>query len=202
MSKATLIALCGALVMTGNAMAADDPFLWLEEVESERALDWARAQNQRAQARLEAHPAFESIHAHALEVVNSDDRIAMPALRGGMVYNFWRDAEHVRGLWRRTSLDSYRDESPQWEALLDLDELADAEDRNWVWAGSSCRYPDYDRCLVGLSIGGADAAVRREFDLEKASSPPTASSCRSPRATSAGGIATRSFSARPSPTSR
>jgi prolyl oligopeptidase len=167
MSKATLIALCGALVMTGNAMAADDPFLWLEEVESERALDWARAQNQRAQARLEAHPAFESIHAHALEVVNSDDRIAMPALRGGMVYNFWRDAEHVRGLWRRTSLDSYRDESPQWEVLLDLDELAGAEDRNWVWAGSSCRYPDYDRCLVGLSIGGADAAVRREFDLEK-----------------------------------
>ncbi|WP_206211821.1 prolyl oligopeptidase family serine peptidase [Wenzhouxiangella sp. XN24] len=148
-------------------MAADDPFLWLEDVEGEKALDWARAQNERALARLEAHPDFAAIHARNLEILTSDERIAMPALRGGQVYNFWRDAEHVRGLWRRTSLENYRADPPEWQVLLDLDRLAEAEDRNWVWAGSSCRYPDYDRCLVGLSVGGADAAVRREFDLDR-----------------------------------
>jgi len=166
-NKATWAALCGALVMTGNAMAADDPFLWLEEVEGEQALDWARAQNERSLGRLEAHPEFAAIHARNLEILTSEDRIAYPALRGSQVYNFWRDAEHVRGLWRRTTLDGYGKENPPWEVLIDLDQLADAEGRNWVWAGSTCRYPDYDRCLVGLSIGGADAAVRREFDLEK-----------------------------------
>jgi len=158
------LALVGALLITGNIMATDDPFLWLEEVEGEKALDWARAQNERALERLEAHPQFDAIYARNLEILTSEDRIAMPALRGGQVYNFWRDAEHVRGLWRRTSLESYRGEAPRWEKLLDVDELAQAEDRNWVWAGSSCRYPDYDRCLVGLSIGGADATAQREFD--------------------------------------
>ncbi len=167
MNKATLAALCGALVMTGNAMAAEDPFLWLEEVEGEQALDWARAQNEHSLGRLEAHPEFEAIHARNLEILTSDDRIAMPALRGGQVYNFWRDAEHVRGLWRRTTLSSYRQDDTAWEVIIDLDRLAEAEEQNWVWAGSSCRYPDYDRCLVGLSIGGADASVQREFDLHK-----------------------------------
>jgi len=167
MTKTRLLALAGALIISGHVMAADDPFLWLEEVESEKALDWARAQNERTLARLEAHPEFETIQSRNLEILTSEDRIAMPALRGGQVYNFWRDAEHVRGLWRRTSLDSYRADPPDWQVLLDLDRLAETEDRNWVWAGSSCRYPDYDRCLVGLSVGGADAAVRREFDLDK-----------------------------------
>lgn len=166
MNVSRLLALAGALAITGNIMAADDdPFLWLEEVEGEQALDWARAQNERALGRLEAHPEFDAIHARNLEILTSDDRIAMPALRGGQVYNFWRDAEHVRGLWRRTSLAGYGKQQPDWQVLLDVDRLAEAEDQNWVWAGSSCRYPDYDRCLVGLSVGGADAAVRREFDL-------------------------------------
>ncbi|MEX0914850.1 MAG: prolyl oligopeptidase family serine peptidase, partial [Wenzhouxiangellaceae bacterium] len=117
---------------------------------------------------------FEPIHGRALEILTSDDRIAYPSLMGGEVYNFWRDAEHVRGIWRKTSLQAYRDDdrddnrddNRDWDVILDVDKLADDEDENWVWAGSNCRYPDYDRCLVGLSIGGADAAVRREFDLE------------------------------------
>ncbi|NGP54161.1 S9 family peptidase [Thioalkalivibrio sp. XN8] len=164
--RTSLLALAGALVIAGNTMAAeDDPFLWLEAVEGEEALDWARAQNERSLGRLEAHPEFAAIHARNLEILTSDDRIAYPALRGGQVYNFWRDAEHVRGIWRRTTLASYGQDEPEWQLLLDVDRLAEAEDRNWVWAGASCRYPEYDRCLVGLSIGGADAAVRREFDL-------------------------------------
>jgi prolyl oligopeptidase len=144
---------------------AEDPYLWLEEVEGERALAWVRTENERSTQRLEGHPLFEAIRAKNLEILTSDARIPVPGLRGGVVYNFWRDDQHVRGLWRRTSRESYRADTPDWEILLDLDALAEAEDENWVWGGATCRHPDYDRCLVSLSIGGADARVVREFDL-------------------------------------
>ncbi|MFU8877626.1 MAG: prolyl oligopeptidase family serine peptidase, partial [Wenzhouxiangellaceae bacterium] len=162
------------LVASSLTMANEDPYLWLEEVEGPNALSWARGMNELSLAELEAHPLFDEIHARALEILTSDERIAYPSLMGGEVYNFWRDAEHVRGIWRKTALAEYRsddrddnrDDNRDWDVILDIDELAAAEEENWVWAGSGCRYPDYDRCLVGLSIGGADAAVRREFDLE------------------------------------
>ncbi len=158
-----------ALAISGVVMAEDDPFLWLEEVESERALEWAEGQNARSLEYLKAHELFEPIHDRALEILTSDDRIAYPSLMGGGIYNFWRDANHVRGVWRTTSRESYRSDAPEWDVIIDVDQLAIDEDENWVWAGASCRYPEYDRCLVGLSIGGADAAVRREFDLESRS---------------------------------
>ncbi len=144
----------------------NDPFLWLEEIESEQALDWAREQNERSVEFLESHPLFAPIHERNLDILTADDRIAYPSLRGGQIYNFWRDAEHVRGIWRMTSRENFRDERPEWDTIIDVDALAEAEDENWVWGGASCRYPDYDRCIIGLSIGGADANVRREFNLE------------------------------------
>ena len=156
-----------ALAETQEAsMHVEDPYLWLESVEGEDALAWARQQNERSEAYLQAHPLFDELQKRNLEILTSDERIAYPGLRGGEVYNFWRDAEHVRGIWRKTSLTDYRQSEPDWDVLLDVDALATTENENWVWAGSSCRYPDYDRCIIGLSIGGADAAVRREFDLK------------------------------------
>ncbi len=162
----------GMVLAASVAMASDqasemsDPFLWLEAVEGDEALNWAREQNTRSESYLKAHPLFDELQTRNLEILTSDERIAYPALRGGEIYNFWRDAEHVRGIWRKTTLDGYREDDDAWDVLLDVDALAEAEDENWVWAGSSCRYPDYDRCLIGLSVGGADAAVRREFDLK------------------------------------
>ena len=163
--------LAAALLSSGGAMAdtqaqSEDPFLWLEEVESEAALDWARGQNERSEERLKSHPLFEQLLDRNLETLTSEDRIAYPSLMGGQIYNFWRDATHVRGIWRKTSIEGYRKDDPEWDVLLDVDALADDDDENWVWAGSSCVYPRYDRCLIGLSRGGADAAVRREFDME------------------------------------
>jgi prolyl oligopeptidase len=158
------------LLASGAVMSDDDnndPYLWLEQVEAEEALDWAREQNERSEAYLQAHALFDPIHERSLQILTSEDRIAYPSLMGGRIYNFWRDANHVRGIWRTTSRENYASERPDWDVIIDVDKLAEAEDENWVWAGSSCRYPDYDRCLVGLSRGGADAAVRREFDLEK-----------------------------------
>ncbi len=162
--------LAAGVVACGAAMAespgtSEDPFLWLEEIESEAALDWARGQNERSEARLKSHPLFQGLLDRNLETLTSEDRIAYPSLMGGEIYNFWRDATHVRGIWRKTSVEGYRDQDPDWDVLLDLDDLAESEDENWVWAGSSCLYPSYERCLIGLSRGGADAAVRREFDM-------------------------------------
>ncbi|TVQ32201.1 MAG: S9 family peptidase, partial [Wenzhouxiangella sp.] len=159
-------AVLAAAVSVGSAMADEDAFLWLEEIEGEKPLAWAREQNERSEAFLKAHPLFDELHQRNLEILTSEDRIASPSLMGGRIYNFWRDASHVRGIWRTTSVESYRENRPSWDVIIDVDQLAADEDQNWVWAGANCRYPDYDRCLVGLSIGGADAAVRREFDME------------------------------------
>lgn len=140
----------------------------LEPIHSPTALAWAAEHTDDTVALLDAPDA--TVDRAALEsrirgVLDTNDRIAFPSRRGGHVYNFWRDAEHTRGLWRRTRLEDYRAGSPVWEILLDLDSLADAEDENWVWRGAHVRSPDHDRALVRLSRGGADAVVIREFDL-------------------------------------
>ncbi len=156
-----LIALFAATICVA---ADEDPYLWLEEVEGEKALNWVKERSAADTAVIEAVPEFEAIHARLLEIYNSQDRIPAPGIRGAWVYNFWRDAEHVRGIWRRTFLDEYVKESPAWETVLDIDALAEAEDENWVWKGASCLAPEYRHCMLTLSRGGADAAVRREFD--------------------------------------
>lgn len=150
------------------AQSADsDPYLWLEEVTSDQALAWAREQNAATQQELETAPGFKSLNQHLLAILESDDRIPAVSKRGAFYYNFWRDKRHVRGIWRRTTLEEYRKPAPAWETVLDLDALAEREKENWVWKGSSFLEPDFDRCLLSLSRGGADAAVVREFDVVK-----------------------------------
>ncbi|RMD87706.1 MAG: S9 family peptidase, partial [Alphaproteobacteria bacterium] len=151
---------------TTTIAGGEDPFLWLEEVEGERALAWAREQNERALARLETDPRFAAIRDAALAVYTAADRIPYGEIRNGNVDNFWQDKDHVRGLWRRATLASYASESPDWRTLLDLDALAAAEGENWVWKGADCLPPAFDRCVLRLSRGGADAVVLREFDTQ------------------------------------
>lgn len=165
--KFVIIASIGLAFAERNIMAEEDPFIWLEEIEGEKALAWAEAQNQVSLERIKGHSDFEAIYEKALAILTSEERIAYPSLRGGRIYNFWRDARNERGLWRVTSQEEYRGGNPTWEILIDVDQLAAEEERNWVWAGPVTRYPDYDRALIGLSIGGADASVWREFDMEK-----------------------------------
>lgn len=141
-----------------------DPFEWLEDTLGERALAWVRERNALSEAELTAHPEFSAMRAHLLSVLNAQDRIPMVSRRGSWFYNFWRDEDHKRGLWRRTTWDEYRKPEPQWETVLDLDALAQAEGENWVWAGARSLGPDYRLYLVSLSRGGADAKVVREFD--------------------------------------
>jgi prolyl oligopeptidase len=153
------------LFAAGSAAAADeDPYLWLEEVESEKALAWAGAKSAADTAILEAVPEYAEIYAKLVEIYNSSERIPNPGIRGAWIYNFWQDPDHERGIWRRTFLDEYVKTAPAWETVLDLDALAAAEGENWVWKGADCLEPEYRHCMISLSRGGADAAVEREFD--------------------------------------
>ncbi len=142
----------------------NDPFLWLEEVESERALAWVRERNQRSLGVLQGDPRFATLNAQALEIVNATDRIPSPSFWAKGISNFWQDRANVRGLWRRTTLDGYRGTSPVWETILDVDALARSEGKNWVFRGGNCLEPDERYCLVSLSDGGKDAVEIREFD--------------------------------------
>ncbi|MDX1660952.1 MAG: prolyl oligopeptidase family serine peptidase [Gemmatimonadota bacterium] len=144
----------------------DDPFLWLEEVEGERALGWVVERSEATLDRLSAHAVFDSIRNETLEILESDERIAYPQIEGETIYNFWQDDEHERGIWRRTSWVAYLSGDPDWETVLDIDALAEEEGVPWAFKGASCLAPEYRRCMVRLSRGGADAVEIREFDAE------------------------------------
>jgi prolyl oligopeptidase len=144
---------------------ATDPYLWLEEVEGDRAMAWVEEHNARSLGILQGDPRYDGLHEQALALVQARDRIPSPGFtREGAIDNFWQDATHVRGIWRRTTLDSYRTDAPQWETILDIDALSAAEGKNWVYKGSTCLQPEERLCLISLSDGGKDAVVLREFD--------------------------------------
>ncbi|BDH59196.1 hypothetical protein MTP03_41350 [Tsukamurella sp. PLM1] len=149
-----------------------DQYAWLEEVGSATALDWAREQGAASTARLTG-PRFDELESRALTILDTDQRIPYPVRRGEHLWNFWRDADHPYGLWRRTTLESFRTDSPEWDVVIDVDALREAEDENWVWHGAAVlrsESPDgarYDRALVSLSRGGADATVVREFSISR-----------------------------------
>ncbi len=144
---------------------ANDPRIWLEEVEGEDAIAWAEGQNERTFERLQGDARYQGLYDQALSVYQSEDRIPYGSFYGGYIWNFWQDADNTHGLWRRTTLESYLSEDPVWDVVLDLDALSEAEGRNWVWRGANCLAPDYSRCMLTLSDGGSDAAVRREFSI-------------------------------------
>jgi len=153
----------------GVEEAVADPYQWLEAVEAPEALDWVREHNAITEAELAATPEFKALEAELLAIYDSTERIPAVYKQGAWYYNFWRDEQHERGIWRRTTLDEYRKPAPAWETVLDLDALNAAEGTNWVWGGANCLRPPpgepYARCLIALSRGGADATVTREFDL-------------------------------------
>ena len=149
-----------------DAGKMDADHLYLEEVLGEQALGEVKAWNTRSLARLEADPRFKEMQAEALAILNSKDKIPYVSYRAGEVHNFWQDADHVRGVWRSSTLDSYLGDDIAWETILDFDALAKAENKNWVYKGNSCLPPLYEKCIVNLSDGGKDAVVRREFNTK------------------------------------
>ena len=144
----------------------EDPYLWLEQIEDAKSLDWARAQNAKTKAALEAVPGFKPNQERVRAILDAKDKVPYAYKQGKWLYNFWTDDVNPRGLWRRTTLAEYAKETPKWDVVIDVDALNKAENASWVWKGASCLYPKYERCLVNLSRGGGDSTVVREFDLE------------------------------------
>ena len=171
-----LIAIASAMVLASAAAASgadsgaarEDPFVWLERVDGERAMAWVRAEDAKTAAVLEEDARYSGLFEEALEIAEAKDRIPEPRLIGGRILNRWQDADHVRGIWRRTSLADYQKSAPSWTTILDLDALAAAEKANWFWSGADCEERAERRCMIGLSDGGEDAVTLREFDLRSA----------------------------------
>lgn len=165
-----VVSLAGALLSVMFCWIAvgattDDPFLWLEDVRGQRALNWVRAQNEQTLRSLRSDDGYSEALAEASAIVAAKDRIPYGSLAAGWVHNFWQDERHPRGVWRRTKLIDYRDNDPDWETLINLDALAASQGQDWSWRGTECLPPAYERCLIRLSSNGGDTIVVREFDV-------------------------------------
>jgi prolyl oligopeptidase len=156
-----------AVSLAAVPTAGQDPFLWLEQVHSERAMRWVKAENEKTDAVLTRDPRFAALFHDAKVIVEAKDRIPEPSVIAGQIFNFWQDADHAHGIWRQTSEADYRNAAPNWRTVIDLDALSKSEKGNWFWKGASCREPDEKRCIISLSDGGEDAVTLREFDLAK-----------------------------------
>lgn len=161
-----ILSLCvlGAIAAT-PAHAEEDNYLWLEEVEGAKPMEWVKQQNAVSAKEIKAFEDFDDLVSNSLAILNDKERIPYASRIGDYLYNFWKDEDHVRGIYRRTTMEEYKKASPKWETVLDIDKLGKEEGVNWVYKGFNCRYPENDRCFVSLSRGGADATEVREFDL-------------------------------------
>jgi prolyl oligopeptidase len=158
-----VLAFLSIAALTSSGAEPDDPYQWLEDIGGARPLAWVKEQNVESTGELAQSEAFRALNRRLLEILDSDARIPTIQKIGPLYYNFWRDAKNPRGLWRRTTLEQYRKDKPEWEIVLDLDALARQENENWVWHGAEALRPEHKLALVSLSRGGADAAVVREF---------------------------------------
>lgn len=168
MIRASLAALALSCSIAAVATAAPqdaDNYLWLEDIEGKKALDWVKKENAETDKLITGRPGFEADRKRAREILDDDRQIAEPGeVMGETITNFWRDAANPRGIWRQSPLDAYLAGKPIWTTLIDVDALGKTEKQSWVWHGADCLAPDYKRCLVSLSPGGTDADIVREWD--------------------------------------
>lgn len=158
-----LILLAG-IVAASFSWASEDPYLWLEGIDDEKALDWVRAENKSTADRLESSPLFAELYSQAKDALNSASRLPSVYQEENWLYNFWKDDQHPRGIFRRTTLAEFAKDDPAWEVVIDIDELSAKEDRQWVFKGMNCLPKHPQHCLVRLSPGGGDAVINREFN--------------------------------------
>ena len=156
-----------ALLLSFQSFAQDDPYLWLEEIESEKSMEWVQTQNAKTKKAVESAEGFTALKGNFLKSMNDDEKIDYPSVVKDMVYNFWKDENHVRGIWRRTSKDLYMKNEAKWETVIDLDALSEKDNAKWVFHGATWLEPNFEKCLISLSDGGTDEDIVREFDVTK-----------------------------------
>ncbi len=186
MIRASLAALALSCSFAAVAMAAEensDPYLWLEDIEGQKALDWVKKENAATDKLLLTRPRFEADRKRAREILDDDRQIAGPGeVMGDVITNFWRDANNPRGVWRQSPVDAYLAGKPEWTVLIDVDALGKAETQSWVWHGADCLAPDYRRCLVSVSPGGTTPMSCANGTGRPKASSTAASPCRRRRA--------------------
>jgi len=165
--KLTIFVFVFFVLILASTAGTKDPYLWLEDVLGSKSLEWVKARNIESTSVLEKITGFEKTNKSILEILDSDKKIPYARKYGKYMYNFWMDANHPRGIYRRTSPEEYKKDSPSWEIVLDIDKLAKTEKENWVFKGIQLLYPNYKLGLINLSRGGSDASVVREFDVDK-----------------------------------
>jgi prolyl oligopeptidase len=165
--KSISLALAAIALAIGGASAApdNDPNLWLSDIHGAKSIAWVKAHDAKSNAELKSDPRYQKNYDALLAALNTNDRIPLGNLDHGDVYDFWQDADHVRGIWRRASVAEYAKSSPNWETLLDVDKLDADEKTPFVFQGADCA-PGGERCIITLSPGGSDATTVREFDLK------------------------------------
>ena len=164
-----LLSLLAALALTAPPLLAHadgDPYQWLEDIDSARSMEWVKQHNEATAQRLGALPQYEGLYRDAKQVLGSASRVPEVQQHGKWLYNLWQDADHPRGIYRRTTLAEFRKPDTQWETLLDIDALSKQEGTGYAFGGAQFRHSDNRRALVLLAPGGGDAAEVREFDVE------------------------------------
>jgi prolyl oligopeptidase len=166
----TALLLGGASIQRAGAQASaleqPDNYTWLEDIHGAKSMEWVKAEDARTAEVLEKQKPFSQLQGEALKVMDSPDKLPSPQFRGGMVYNTWRDKDHVRGIVRRTTLESYLTADPKWKTVIDYDALGKQDKQSWVGKGLACLEPEQEHCMVALSVGGEDAITLREFNLK------------------------------------
>ena len=159
-----IVAIVAAGWWLRGALVPTDPYLWLEDVHGDKSLAWVQEQNTKTLKALGTDPQYAKDYDTILAGLDATDRIPFGSIEHQYVFNFWRDQAHPKGIWRRTTIAEYEKANPNWETLLDIDQLSAKEQENWVYKGRNCA-PSLNRCLISLSRGGSDALVIREYDL-------------------------------------
>ncbi|MGC2616187.1 MAG: prolyl oligopeptidase family serine peptidase [Terracidiphilus sp.] len=164
-----IVAVAGTQIARAQGSTTEQPdkYTWLEDIHGDKSMEWVKTENARTAAVMEKQASFAPLDEDALKVLDSPDKLASPQFRGGLVYNTWRDKDHVRGIVRRTTLESYLTDDPKWETVIDYDALGQQDKQSWVGHGLACMQPEEERCMVALSVGGEDAVTFREFNLKQ-----------------------------------
>ncbi len=149
-----LLILILTFLCTSIARAEEDPYLWLEAVDDDKALAWVRAENDLTAKRLQSSPLLEDLYTEAKAILNSSSRLPSVYQEENWLYNLWRDKTNPRGIFRRTSLAEFATDNPAWEVVINIDALSKQEDKQWVFKGMNCLPRQPEHCLVRLSLGG------------------------------------------------
>ncbi|WP_375204081.1 prolyl oligopeptidase family serine peptidase [Hyphococcus sp.] len=165
MSRLLKYAFILSVATTPPLYAQDDPYLWLEEIEGEKALAWVENENEKTLSDMTADPLYPVLYEEALEILTNEERIPYGFIYQDYYYHFDQNAENVRGVMRRTPVAALAEQNPQWVEVFNLDEIAESEKKNWVYQSFNCTAPDYDRCMLEIADGGGDTSTFREFSI-------------------------------------